>query len=269
VPTAKVVRPPAVAGVFYPDDPGELRAAVDDYLDAAPQKTLEDKLVALICPHAGYVYSAPTAAVAYRLLRGRSYRRVVVLSPSHRVAFHGLAIPDCTAFATPLGTVPLWPGCRKLASCPPFQLDSRPHALEHAIEVHLPFLQRTLGEFELVPIVFGADERVLAPSVLLPLVDPETLWVVSTDLSHYLPYDAARDVDRKTLATFLSREAERVIVSDACGRVPAAALLALAHQLGWQIHLLDYRNSGDTAGDRQRVVGYAAMALTQSTAVQV
>jgi MEMO1 family protein len=264
---AEIVRPPAVAGLFYPDEPKELAETVDEYLDAAqsraPQTSLGNgRLVALICPHAGYRYSGPVAASAYRLLRGQSFRRVVVLSPSHRVAFRGLALPDCDAFETPLGRVPLWPGCRDLSERPPFVLDPRPHAAEHAVEVHLPFLQRTLGQFELVPIVFGASDRVVSHSPLLPLVNAETLWVISTDLSHYLTYDAACEVDRGTLSAILARDPERVVLSDACGRGPTATLLGLARELGWQIQLLDYRNSGDTAGDRGRVVGYAALALT-------
>jgi MEMO1 family protein len=257
-----------VAGLFYPDEPKELAETVDEYLDAArarvPQARLGDRrLVALICPHAGYRYSGPIAASAYSLLRGQAFRRVVVLSPSHRVAFRGLALPDCDAFETPLGRVPLWAGCHSLTEHPPFVLDSRPHTTEHAVEVHLPFLQRTLGQFELVPIVFGASDRVIDHSPLLPLVNAETLWVVSTDLSHYLAYQAACDVDRGTVSAILARDPDRVVLSEACGRGPTATLLGLARQLDWQIQLLDYRNSGDTAGDRGRVVGYAALALTR------
>lgn len=260
--SAEVVRPAAVAGVFYPDDPGEFRALVDGLLDAAERALsppATGRLVALICPHAGYVYSGPIAATAYRLLRGADYRRVVVMSPSHRVAFRGLAIPDCTAFATPLGRVRLWSGCRDLAKQAPFLLDSRPHAAEHAIEVHLPFLQRTLVDFELVPIVYGVSDRVIDPSPLLPLVGEQTLFVVSTDLSHYLPYDTAIRRDAQTLDAIMARDAERVASSDACGRGPTATLVSLAERRDWKVELLDYRNSGDTAGDKSRVVGYGAL----------
>lgn len=260
----EVVRPPAVAGAFYPDEPENLRHEVDGYLEQARTTSLPGPLAGLICPHAGYRYSAPIAAIAYRLLSGRTFRRVVVLSPSHRVAFDGLAIPDCDAFETPLGRVQLWPGCRELATRKPFLLDSRPHAQEHAIEVQLPFLQRALTEFELIPIVFGQSDQMYDPEPLMSLVDPETLWVVSTDLSHYLPYDAARAEDHRTLRAFLDRDAAKAFGSDACGRSPSATLLALARRQEWQIQLLDCRNSGDTAGDRSRVVGYASLALTQS-----
>lgn len=252
--------------MFYPDEPDVLAALVDGLLDAAqamPKVPPVGRLAALICPHAGYRYSGPIAASAYRLLRGGSrIRRVVLLSPSHHVAFRGLALPNCDAFETPLGRVPLWSGCRELAQHAPFVLDSRPHAAEHAIEVHLPFLQRTLGEFELVPIVFGAADHIIDPDPLLPLLDAKTLLVVSSDLSHFLAYDAACKTDHATLSAILARDAERVITSDACGRGPTATLVSLARQLDWQLQLLDYRNSGDTAHDKSRVVGYAAIAVT-------
>lgn len=257
----EIVRRPAVAGVFYPQSPEELARSVDALIEGAEAKPLEGKLTGLICPHAGYIYSGPIAATGYRLLRGRRYQRVVVMSPSHRVAFRGLALPDCTAFDTPLGRIPVWSGCGDLLRERPFVLDSRPHAMEHAIEVHLPFLQRTLGEFELVPIVFGASERLVDFTPLLSLVNPETLFVVSTDLSHYLPYQRARDTDQATLRVFLSRDAEAAVDCEACGSGPTATMLGLARHLDWSIDLLDYRNSGDTAGDKSRVVGYAALAL--------
>lgn len=259
-----MIRPTAVAGSFYPGDPHTLAGMVDALLDGATEAPLEGRLVALICPHAGYVYSGPVAASGYRRLRGLSYRRVVLLAPSHHVAFRGLALPDCTAFSTPLGEIPLWGGCRELARQRPFLLDSRPHKLEHAAEVQLPFLQRTLEHFELVPIVFGSSEDLISASALLPLVNDETLFVVSTDLSHYLPYAEAQRVDRATVDLFLSQDARRAATAEACGRGPTATLLDLSNQSNWKIQLLDYRNSGDTAGDKSRVVGYAAFALTSA-----
>lgn len=262
VPRPEIVRYPAVAGVFYPQDPDELTRSVDALLDGAEANRVEGRLVGLICPHAGYLYSGAVAASAYRLLLDRAYRLVVVMSPSHRVAFRGLALPDCSAFATPLGRVPLWSGCEQLRRQRPFVLDSRPHALEHAIEVHLPFLQRTLGDFELVPIVFGTSDELIDFTPLLSLVQPDTLFVVSTDLSHYMPYERAKEVDRATLNVFLSRDAEAAHHAEACGSGPTATLLGLARSLDWSVSLLDYRNSGDTAGDKSRVVGYASLALT-------
>jgi AmmeMemoRadiSam system protein B len=258
-------RPPAVAGLFYPDEPDILRDAVEGYVRQAPAVQVPE-LTALICPHAGYVYSGPTAGHGYRVLReqvkaGRQFKRVVVLSPAHRVAFEGIAIPDCSAFATPLGTIPLWSGCRKLAEQAPFVLDSRPHAEEHAVEVQLPFLQCVLGDFELVPLVFGLRWDKDPTTLLADLADEKTLFVVSSDLSHYLPYEQARHLDRSTLECLQTLDPERVAECEACGRAPATALVAVARKLDWKIQLLDYRNSGDTAGDKERVVGYAALAL--------
>lgn len=240
---------------------------MDGLLDAAQRPSATEpsaRLVALICPHAGYVYSGPVAASAYRQLRAGQFSRVVICSPSHRVAFRGLALPDVDAFETPLGRVPLWSRCRALAQQPPFILDSRPHAAEHAIEVHLPFLQRTLGDFELVPIVFGTTERIADPTPLFPLLDDDTLLIVSTDLSHYLPYDAAVRRDAQTLDAIINRDAERASQAEACGRGPLAMLLSLARQKAWCVELLDYRNSGDTSGDKSRVVGYAAARVVQA-----
>jgi AmmeMemoRadiSam system protein B len=183
------------------------------------------------------------------------------------VAFRGLAIPDCDHFSTPLGRVPLWRGCRDLAPVEPFVLDSRPHAREHAIEVQLPFLQRVLGEFDLIPIVFGAGALATdwPPEVeaLSQLATPETLFVVSTDLSHDRLYDDACRVDELTIDQMLARSPNGVASADACGRTPAAALMHLATRQQWNVRLLDYCNSGDIAGRDSRIVGYAALAVTQ------
>lgn len=262
---SEVIRPAAVAGLFYPGEPGELRRAVESYVQQAPPVQVPD-LTALICPHAGYIYSGPTAGHGYRVLHeqvkaGRRFTRVVVMSPAHRVAFEGIAVPDCTAFSTPLGTVPLSAACRRIAAHSPFLLDSRPHADEHAVEVHLPFLQCVLGDFELIPLVFGHNVGSDPTSQLAELADEQTIFVVSSDLSHYLPYDQARKIDRLTLDCIESLDPERVAQADACGRSPATSIVAVARRLNWKVHLLDYRNSGDTAGDKHRVVGYAALAL--------
>jgi hypothetical protein len=266
---SEIVRPPAVAGSFYPAESIELRRDVEAHIERAPAVEVPN-LRALICPHAGFIYSGPVAGHAYRVLReakntGRGFRRVVVLAPAHRVAFRGIAIPECDAFATPLGEVPLWSGCRELAKTAPYFLDSRPHAEEHAIEVQLPFLQSVLGEFELVPLLFGAAISEDPMPILERLLDESTLIVVSTDLSHYLRYEEARRIDQRTIGHFLSLDASKVAESEACGRSPAATMLTLAKRANLQIQLLDYRNSGDTAGDQRKVVGYASMALTAAS----
>jgi AmmeMemoRadiSam system protein B len=201
-----------------------------------------------------------------QLRQGRSFTRVVVMAPAHRVAFSGIAVPDCHAFTTPLGTVPLWSGCEALARHRPFVLDSRPHAEEHAVEVHLPFLQCILKQFELVPLVFGMEHGQDPTEQLVELVDDHTLFVVSSDLSHYLPYEQARKLDEVTLGAFQRMDPVAVAQSEACGRAPAATMFAVARKLHWNVQLLDCRNSGDTAGDKHRVVGYAALALSSPTA---
>lgn len=259
-------RPPAVAGLFYPEVKEELKAAIEGYLGQTVPIPLSD-LRALICPHAGYIYSGPTAGVGYSVLaeqvkKGRAFDRVIVLAPAHRVAFSGIAIPDCRAFVTPLGRVPLWSGARDLAQRKPFLLDSRPHQEEHAVEVHLPFLQCILPHFELLPLVFGSPLSESPDDALVELANEHTLFIVSTDLSHYLPYAQARAVDSITLEHFKRMDPIAVSTAEACGRAPAATMLSVAQKLGWKIQLLDARNSGDTAGDKHRVVGYAALSLT-------
>ena len=205
-------RPPAVAGLFYPDDPAELRGEVQRLLAAAggigaqPRKSPK----ALIAPHAGYVYSGPIAAQAYARLAGQCghVRRVVLLGPAHRVALRGLAVPATGAFETPLGAVPIdRDAITLLADLPQVVIDERAHAAEHSLEVHLPFLQQLLGSFSLVPLVVGAASTEDVAAVLERLWgDDTTLIVASSDLSHYRSYDDASRVDRDTLGAMLRLE---------------------------------------------------------------
>jgi len=266
-------RPPAVAGLFYPDDPAELHAEVQRLLAAAGGRdTLPSKAPkALIVPHAGYVYSGPIAAQAYARLAGRCghVSRVVLLGPAHRVALRGLALPATGAFETPLGAVPVdRDALALLADLPQVVIDERAHAAEHSLEVHLPFLQQLLGTFSVVPLVVGAASIEDVSAVLERLWgDDATLIVVSSDLSHYRSYEDAHRVDRDTLAAVLRLEA-RLTHDQACGATPVNGLLALAHRRGLRAELLDLRNSGDTAGDRRRVVGYAAVAFFESVGTE-
>ena len=254
------VREPAVAGSFYPDDPDELAAMVDGYLAEAKARNLPG-LRALVCPHAGYIYSGKTAGIGFRQVTGRPFDQVVVMAPSHRVAFRGVAVPAADAFDTPLGKIPVSARADELGKSQPFLVDSRPHAQEHALEVELPFLQRVLKRFELVPLVFGKVDENAAAAALGKLVGPRTLFVASSDLSHYHPYDQARALDQATVDAILRLDIDAIGHAEACGRSPVLALAHLALAQGWKTELLDYRNSGDTAGDRSRVVGYAAIAF--------
>lgn len=260
-----MLRHAAVAGSFYPAEPEILRAQVDAFLagEAGPAPGHAPRPKALIVPHAGYIYSGPTAACAYRCLAGRAagITRVVLLGPAHRVWLAGLALPEAEAFATPLGTVPLdAEACERARALPGVFVSGEAHAQEHCLEVQLPFLQRVLGAFTLVPLVVGEASPGTVATVLEALWGgPETLIIISTDLSHYLDYDTARTRDAATCAAIL---AGRTGLSgeQACGCRPLNGFLQHAARRGGELTQLDYRNSGDTAGSRDRVVGYGAFA---------
>ncbi|HEY6863948.1 MAG TPA: AmmeMemoRadiSam system protein B [Burkholderiales bacterium] len=264
------MRPAAVAGMFYPADPRILERDIDAMLEAAGERALAPgfpKLV--IVPHAGYVYSGPVAANAYAALapaRGL-VRRIVLLGPCHRVPVRGLALPAARAFQTPLGRVPVdADAVAALRGLAQVTESAATHAQEHALEVQLPFLQRVLGEFSLVPLVVGdaaADE--VAEVIERLWGGPETVIVISSDLSHYLPYDVARRVDGATLKSILGFQTG-IAHDQACGATPIAGALVAARRRGLAPELLDYRNSGDTAGDRRQVVGYASFAFADKAA---
>lgn len=260
------VRAPAVAGTFFPASPEALNAEVRKLLDDAPPPVGGSRPKALIAPHAGYVYSGPTAAFAYRLLEPwrREITRVVLLGPAHRVRLAGIALPSVEAFATPLGQVRLdQPAMAALQALPQVCVSDEAHALEHSLEVHLPFLQQCLDAFTLVPLAVGHASPEQVAQVLERLWGgDETLILVSSDLSHYLPYAEAQATDRRTTGRIASLEGG-LNHQQACGATPVNGLMLLARQRGLAARLLDCRNSGDTAGDRNRVVGYASFALFQ------
>lgn len=261
------VRPPAVAGMFYPGDAAVLRRDVEAMLAAARPEALTAK--AVIVPHAGYVYSGPIAASAYAALaplRGR-IERVVLLGPVHRVWVAGLALPGVAAFETPLGRIELdQAAIARIAALPQVETNYAAHAQEHSLEVQLPFLQAVLGAFKLVPLaVGGAGPEAVAEVIEALWGGPETLIVVSSDLSHYLPYDEARHSDAGTAEAILDL-AVGLAGEQACGAHPVNGLLLAARRRGMTPHLLDLRNSGDTAGDHSRVVGYGAFAFTEAAA---
>ena len=261
-----MIRPAAVAGTFYPKERAMLRSQVHGYLGEALAKGSGVPPKLLIVPHAGYVYSGPVAGHAYACLVPWAARiqRVVLLGPAHRVAVRGLAVPTVDAFETPLGRVRIDREARDaLAGFAQVVGDDRAHAMEHSLEVQLPFLQTVLGEaFALLPLAVGdASTEEVAEVIEHLWGGDETLIVVSTDLSHYLPYEDARVTDRTTVAR-IAGLATDVDPYEACGAYALNGALAAARQHGLQAQLLDLRNSGDTAGDRRRVVGYAALALT-------
>jgi len=257
------IRQPAMAGLFYPADAGGLSAALAAHLDVPVAWPIDAK--AIIAPHAGYVYSGPIAGHAYAALahRAATIRRVVLLGPAHRLGFRGIAAPTAHAFATPLGLVPLdRPAIDGLLDLPGVMFLERAFDNEHALEVHLPFLQHVLQDFTLVPLVVGDAPPAAVEAVLERLWGgPETLIVISSDLSHYENYARARELDGATMKLIETHRHERLQGTFACGQRAIAGLLRRAAALDLRVTTLDLRNSGDTAGDRERVVGYGACAV--------
>ena len=252
-------RPPAVAGFFYPSDPVTLTAQVDGFLDAAPGGTPPP---AILVPHAGYIYSGSTAGLAFSLWRGAPIHHVVIVGPTHRVGIAAIAIPDADAMATPLGSVPIWQeGVDIALQQSPVVVSAEVHEQEHSLEVQLPFLQRALDSFDVLPLAAGWVTPEAVAQVLEALwATPDLGVVISSDLSHYHRYDQAQVIDQATIAQVLALDAT-IDHDQACGAtgLNAMVLLAASHHL--KPRLLGACNSGDTAGDKRRVVGYAAVAF--------
>ena len=286
---ARKVREPAVAGLFYPKDAAELARTIDGYLAAAASTPWTGELKALICPHAGYPYSGPVAASAFKLLAGRAYDTVVVLGPAHHADVRAAVVPDAEVYRTPLGDVPLSAKARQLATLPPFAFEagcrmarpdwwlqsSRPapavdtaDTWEHSVEVEVPFLQRTLKGFALVPAVMGEIDPAAAARALGQILDDRTLIIASSDLSHYYSYARAQKFDQRCVDAICRLDVKMMETQEACGRTPILTLMHLAKARGWKPRLLDCRNSGDTAGQKASVVGYAAIAFYAPSAAQ-
>ena len=273
--TEKNIRPPAVASMFYPGGTAELRNAVQKYLSNAgveenvSQLKKEEiaELRTLIVPHAGYIYSGKIAASAYRLLEQNQnqFKRVLLLGPAHRVWLEGAAFPEADAFETPLGEITLDKELieKILAEFSWISVSDEAHSEEHCLEVQLPFLQETLGDFELLPLVVGETKTEQITEIIQQFSeDTETLIVISTDLSHFHDYQTAREIDARTANAIELLEQNRISTEDACGAYPLRGALLAASQNQWNVHRLGLCNSGDTAGDRGRVVGYGAWAMT-------
>ena len=256
------IRQPAVAGAFYPDSATVLDSFISELLNDSPERNLSPKV--LIVPHAGYIYSGSTAAAAYKLLEPlkNKIRRIVLLGPSHRVPFEGLALPDCEAFATPLGNVPL--DTQTMATLSRFgqiqTLDSA-HLHEHSLEVQCPFLQTVLNNFKLIPIVVGDATSLAVAEVIEHLWGgPETLIIISSDLSHYHNYEEASYRDNLTVKA-IEQLSSDLTGGQACGCYPLNGMMKVAQRRGMEVVTLDVCNSGDTAGDKDRVVGYGAFVI--------
>lgn len=264
-PATLPVRPPAVDGLFYPNEPDELADAITSCFADAVQLSADAPVPkALVVPHAGYVYSGPIAGSGYLRLRTASgtIRRVVLLGPSHWVPVRGLAVSSAAAFETPFGLVPVDDTARRTAlEHPSVGVGDLAHAREHSLEVQLPFLQAVLDSFDVLPLVVGhVDDEAIAEVLASLAGGAETLIVISTDLSHYEPYEVARVRDQHTASAIVALAPDRIDDHDACGAYPLRGLLRWARAEGLRVEQLDLRNSGDTAGDHSKVVGYGCFA---------
>ncbi|MFH1174305.1 MAG: AmmeMemoRadiSam system protein B [archaeon] len=245
------VRKPAVAGTFYPGSEELLRSMIHEFMQACKKMKFSPK--ALIVPHAGYVYSGIVAAAGYHLLQGKTYERVILLGPSHRLPFYGAAFDSSQSWETPLGNVPVSNFYAEHIKILP-----QAHVKEHSIEVQLPFLQYVLKDFSIAPIAMGSSAPI--QDDLQNALSDKTLFVVSSDLSHYHDYDTAKSMDGQTIDKI--RKLTCVNYEEACGADGINALIALAKKNKWTPALVEYKNSGDTAGDKKQVVGYACIAFS-------
>ncbi len=257
----KTIKDAAVSGLFYPSSADALKSEVNAFLNQADSAQLAPPK-ALIAPHAGYVYSGSVAGSAFaavKQLKGQ-IKRVLLFAPAHRVAVSGIALSSATHFATPLGEIPLAADIvEELSTRVGFEVDDQAFSQEHAIEVQLPFLQETLEEFELIPLLVGnVDPRFVSQILEEFWGGPETLIVISSDLSHYLDYKAAQEMDNEATQAIESLRPDRLTYHHACGRTAINGLLMIAKELGYKAHTVDLKNSGDSAGDKGRVVGYGA-----------
>lgn len=260
------VRLPAAAGSFYPAQAEKLRAVIDRHLEKADPPALTN-VRALIVPHAGYVYSGAIAASGYKLLKAQTPppTRAVLMGPAHRVWFQGAALGDYNAFETPLGQVNVDRAfLKQLADDDsPFHMLPRAHGGEHCLETQIPFLQTVLPHAPIAPLLFGEIDPTDAGKQLAQHLTEEDIVIVSSDLSHYHSYKEAERLDRSFIDAVLKGDRRRVQQGEACGQAPILSLMTIAESKGWEPHLLDYRNSGDTSGNTNQVVGYAAIAYTE------
>jgi len=265
------VRKSVIAGSWYPGNPSILRRDIENYFDSIPDLKLEGEVVGLIAPHAGYIYSGQVAANAYNLIRGKKYDVVIIIGPSHRVAFNGVSVFSRGGYETPLGVVPVAEEfAQKIRKLSKITADiPEAHRQEHSVEIQIPFLQVALGEFSFVPFVMGNQDmntcQELAAAIYETVRDKNILIVGSSDLSHFYNYNTAKKMDAVALgylknidAVGLLRAMENGTV-EACGGGPMAVTMLVAHMMkADKAHLLKYANSGDVTGDKGSVVGYAS-----------
>ncbi|MGA1825893.1 MAG: AmmeMemoRadiSam system protein B [bacterium] len=254
------IRRPVVADQFYPGSEKKLSKMIDDFSKNATGNTINGRIYGLVSPHAGYIYSGIVAAAGFRQIDSKM-KRVFVLAPSHNYGVGKASILDVDYYQTPLGDIPLSEIAAKLREKAIFSPIPHMHQYEHSLEVQLPFLQKQLEKFELIPIVMGHVDPKEVADALLPYIDENTLIVASSDLSHYKDYDQAKKLDHACIETILHFDFSRMGSCEACGIGPVTVLTRIAKAKGWSSKLIDYKNSGDTAGPRDKVVGYASIAF--------
>jgi len=259
----KVVRQPVAAGQFYPASASELAATVKQFLATTATVAPDGKVRGLVVPHAGYVYSGQVAANGFKLI-DKSIKTVIIMGPSHHYPFSGASILNVTHYATPLGEVKVSSKAKELLKNKLFASVLQADSQEHSVEVQLPFLQETLTDFEIVPIVVGNANPDELAKALLPIIDDSTLVVASSDLSHYYTYEKALQLDKMCTDAIPALNFTAMAGCEACGIIPILALMKIAEAMGWQGKLIDAKNSGDTAGDKTSVVGYASIVFTES-----
>ena len=262
----KLVRPPAVAGTWYPSDKALLKSLINDYLRRATKKEINGEIRALIAPHAGYPYSGLVAANGFKQLE-KDYDTVILIGPTHHYPFIGASIPNYTHYSTPLGEVRVSSKAKEMLKENLINTVLPAHTKEHCLEAELPFLQVVLGDFEIIPIITGRVSPEELASTIMKYIDDKTLIVVSSDLSHYHPYTEAVSLDKKCNDNIPALNIEAVkTMCEACGKTGILTLMHIAKAKGWKGMLIDYKNSGDVTGDKSRgVVGYSAIVFYEET----
>ena len=259
----KKLRLPAVAGQFYPEDKKELEVMIEQFLTQVELPKIEGEIFGLLLPHAGYIFSGPVAAYGFKTILGKDFDNVIIIGDSHYERFDGVSIWPEGAWETPLGKVEVNQelAAKILSSSDRFLVRDSAHLFEHSIEVQLPFLQKVLKSFKIVPIIFGSEDedwKALAKTILGNIKNKKVLIIASSDLSHYLPYQEAKAIDKRTLDSISDLKTENLEV---CAKDSVKTLLEIAKNLKAKTKLLKYANSGDTAGDKLQVVGYGAVAF--------
>lgn len=257
------LRPPAVAGQFYPEDKKELEGMIEQFLAQAEPPKIDGEVFGLLLPHAGYIFSGPVAVYGFKAITRKDFNTVIIIGDSHYERFDGVSIWPEGSWETPLGKVEVDKSLAEkiLSASDRFLVRDSAHLFEHSLEVQLPFLQKTLKDFKIVPIIFGSEDedwQGLAEVILENIGGKKILVIASSDMSHYLPYQEAKVIDRQTLDSILNLSTENLEV---CAKDSVKTLLKIAKNLKAKTKLLKYANSGDTAGDKLQVVGYGAVAF--------